>query len=397
MKDNVSYISLFSGCGGLDLGFIRNGFKCVAAFDKNNLVIENYNNNIGKHGFQIDLKNENVSNFFNDKIDIILSGSPCQGFSTAGKREFDDPRNSLMITTAEIALKIKPSLIVIENVPGVLSGKHKIYIDIITDLFKSNGYYVDIIKLNSIDYGVSQKRNRIFLFAWNSKKYIDIEIQKNNKKLSLDDAIRNIEFTQNHKPTFLDPRSLNGKIASNIKPGQKLCNVRGGSRSVHTWQLPDIFGHCTKKEIEILESLRILRRKIRTRSYGDADPVSLDDLQGYINCSVTKELGNLIRNGYVKMKDGKYDLTQTFNGLFRRLLKEEPSFTVDTRFGSPRYFLHPDENRGFTVREAARIQGFPDSYKFHGSESEQYKMIGNAVPPPLADRIASFILKSSLI
>ncbi len=88
-----------------------------------------------------------------------------------------------------------------------------------------------------------------------------------------------------------------------------------------------------------------------------------------------------------------HDLTGAFNGKYRRLSWDKPSNTVDTRFGSPTYFLHPEEQRGFTVREAARIQGFPDSFIFSGTEKEQYQMVGNAVPPPMAKKIALQIRK----
>ena len=98
----------------------------------------------------------------------------------------------------------------------------------------------------------------------------------------------------------------------------------------------------------------------------------------------------LTEKGYLKSVEGGVDLVGTFNGKFRRLAWDKPSCTVDTRFGSPRYFLHPSQQRGFTVREAARIQGFDDSYIFAGSEKSQYRLIGNAVPPPLGELAAKF-------
>lgn len=101
-------------------------------------------------------------------------------------------------------------------------------------------------------------------------------------------------------------------------------------------------------------------------------------------------MDSLIHKGYIRRTGDECDLVGTFNGKYRRLSWSEPSYTVDTRFGAPRYFLHPDEQRGFTVREAARIQGFRDDYIFHGNEAAQYRVIGNAVPPPLAVQAAEF-------
>ena len=92
-----------------------------------------------------------------------------------------------------------------------------------------------------------------------------------------------------------------------------------------------------------------------------------------------------------------YDLTHTFNGKYRRLRWDAPAYTVDTRFGDPIYFLHPDQQRGFSVREAARIQGFPDDFVFSGSRRTQEELLGNAVPPPLAKLLAEFLIYNVLI
>ena len=85
------------------------------------------------------------------------------------------------------------------------------------------------------------------------------------------------------------------------------------------------------------------------------------------------------------------DLSHTFNGKYRRLSWDHPAPTVDTRFGDPKYYLHPEEQRGLSVREAARIQGFPDDFVFAGSKAAQFRMVGNAVPPPLAKQLAEAI------
>jgi DNA (cytosine-5)-methyltransferase 1 len=101
--------------------------------------------------------------------------------------------------------------------------------------------------------------------------------------------------------------------------------------------------------------------------------------------------GSLIAKGFVRCKGELYDLTHTFNGKYRRLRWDDAAPTVDTKFGDPRLFLHPAEDRGFTVREAACLQGFPLSFIFEGSPRQQHRMIGNAVPPPTAEIIARWI------
>ncbi|MEX1014178.1 MAG: DNA cytosine methyltransferase, partial [Candidatus Paceibacterota bacterium] len=122
------------------------------------------------------------------------------------------------------------------------------------------------------------------------------------------------------------------------------------------------------------------------------DPVDLEVLIDEHGEDVVCHLNNLIQKGYVRHEyPNRYDLRRTFNGKYRRLSMKEPCTTVDTRFGNPIYFLHPEEDRGFTVREAARIQGFPDDFVFDGSLVEMYKMIGNAVPPPLSEIVANIV------
>jgi len=395
--EDRTFASLFCGCGGLDLGFIQSGFRCITAIDNDVDVIENYKQNVGDHVINLDLSRCLPGIIENESIDVLLAGSPCQGFSTAGKRLLDDPRNSLLLKAGEIAVKVRPTVFVVENVPGALSGNHKKYWDTLSDNLRKSGYAVATSILKADNFGVPQMRRRVILLAWNNGKKVEFSLPKIKDKVVLGDVLEGVEETKNHNPKYIAEGTELSKIASRINVGQKLCNVRRGARSIHTWQIPEVFGHCSKKEIETLEAISILRRKIRIRSYGDADPVSKLDLQKFLDRPfVNNDLKILIKKGYVRKKETGYDLTQTFNGKYRRLDKSESSLTVDTRFGSPRYFLHPSENRGFTVREAARIQGFPDSYEFFGSETKQYKMIGNAVPPPLASALAAFIKENIL-
>ncbi len=158
-----------------------------------------------------------------------------------------------------------------------------------------------------------------------------------------------------------------------------------------TWDIPEVFGEITDHERTVLELLRRLRRQERQRDHGDADPVSLKRLEAALGDQFHRLVEGLIAKRYLKRVDDAVDLVGTFNGKFRRLAWGKPSCTVDTRFGSPRYFLHPSLQRGFTVREAARIQGFRDNYVFLGSEQAQYRMIGNAVPPPLGEFAATIV------
>lgn len=388
-KKALSHVSLFSGCGGFDLGFIEAGFNCVAAYDIDPLVIDVHKKNLNTPAMTADLSSSTIP-LTRANLDVLIAGPPCQGFSTAGKRRLNDPRNQLLVVAGEIAEKILPKVVVVENVAGVTAGSHRQYWVTLRQKLKTAGYHIAEIKCEGTKMGVSQTRTRMVMLAWRNGKDVQVSIPE-VKGGVLMDALANIGATPNHITKILPSNSDLACIARKIRPGQKLSNVRGGPRAVHTWDIPGVFGKTTVQEKLVLETILRLRRQNRIRDYGDADPVPVKVLHSEMGGSVIVVLKSLEKKGFVRQIDGCYDITNTFNGKFRRLSWDKPSLTVDTRFGNPRYFLHPSEDRGFTVREAARIQGFPDSFVFHGSEAEQYRMVGNAVPPPLAKCLATFI------
>lgn len=387
------FTSLFSGCGGFDLGFIHAGFSCRAAFDFDKDAVAAYRRNIGEHIHQVDLSsiNQDVIQAAS-AADVLLAGPPCQGFSTAGKNDPYDVRNSLLLNVADIAALARPRVVVIENVRGLLSPRYETHWKALLAKLTAAGYNVVYRVVEATEFGVPQRRRRVIVLATLGSSPINLVFSK-MPKTTLRDALAGVESKKQNSVRALSSDSQVFRIARRIGPGQKLSNVRGGEPSVHTWHIPEVFGETTDREKTVLECLLSVRRRNRRRMTGDADPVSGRDLFRELNFPVAKILAELIKKGYVRKLDGYYDLTNAFNGKFRRLRWEDSAPTVDTRFGQPRYFLHPDEHRGFTVREAARIQGFPDSFCFEGPEAIAYRLIGNAVPPPMAKSIAELILQ----
>ena len=221
------------------------------------------------------------------------------------------------------------------------------------------------------------------LVAWRTRGELAPAAPKKRRR-TLAQAIANLNGAMNHEPRRLVAGSHAARIAKHIAPGQKLCNVRAGERAVPTWAIPEVFGRTNEAERVVLIAIRALRRTNRLRDYGDADPVTEATIARHVGRNVADILAALINKGYVRKVTRRYDLTHTFNGKYRRLCWDEPSLTVDTRFGEPRYFLHPDEARGFSVREAARIQGLPDDFTLLGPDREQFRMTGNAIPLQMA-------------
>lgn len=368
----------------------QSGFRCIGAFDIDVNAVATYNANSPNEAIQHDLATPLPENSEYSEADLIISGSPCQGFSTAGKRRIDDPRNNLLIRSGEIAINLSPKVYVAENVLGVISGKHKKYWDALHTLFRLNGYKTKDYKIDCSKIGVPQKRNRMIFIAWQDK--LDFQLGTNGvRPKNLRDALKNIEDAQDHAPNLLEGNSSEYHIAKRIGPGQKLCNVRGGEKAIPTWTIPEVFGPVSKKSIQVLEAIRNLRRKIRLRDFGDADPVLPEDINNFLGFNAEKEILSLTQQGHLKKVGTRVDLTRTYNGKYRRLCWDSPSLTVDTVFGNPKYFLHPEEHRGFSVREAARIQSFPDDFSFSGPESVKYRMIGNAVPPALGKHIGKAV------
>jgi DNA (cytosine-5)-methyltransferase 1 len=391
VKKHLTFASLFSGCGGFDLGFQQEGFVCVGAFDNDHVAVTNYIRNLNSGATLCDLKSGCIDAPAVQSVDLLIAGAPCQGFSTAGKRRLDDPRNALLLAAGRIALKIKPRVFVAENVSGILAQPHKQYWKQLDTMLSAAGYTTKTLKLRAHTLGMGQVRTRILLVASRiTHMNGNLTIPETPPK-TLREVLEGVEKCSDHNPRLLPKGSQLDVIAGHIRPGQKLCNVRSGPRSVHTWDIPEVFGKITQYERRVLDAILNLRRRERVRRVGDADPVLVSSIDDFIGGQATPQLSTLVGKGYLRKVGHRFDLTKTFNGKFRRLSWEQPSLTVDTRFGSPRYFLHPDENRGLTVREAARIQGFPDDYSFEGTDAQKYRMIGNAVPPPMAAALARAI------
>jgi DNA (cytosine-5)-methyltransferase 1 len=381
------FAGLFSGCGGLDQGFIQAGYKGQLSLDIDAAALSVHQANLACPVLKADLSLDELPCLASRKVDVLLSGSPCQGFSTAGKRAINDPRNNLLYVTSRVAAANLPKVVVAENVPAVKTGAHRVYWDELHGRLRQSGYDTHDLLLDCSEHGVAQKRKRLFLIAWRTGKIINFEMPK-EAAIPLVDVLDVTSDIANHEPLFLDGSSNDFKIASRIAQGQKLTNSRAGETAIHTWDIPEVFGAVTVKERKVLEEILKLRRQIRRRDFGDADPVSSHLLRQKFGEVV---LTRLVDKGYLRKVGHYHDLADTYNGKYRRLPENAPSRTVDTRFGDPKLFLHPSQSRGFTVREAARIQGFDDSFIFAGARSAQYRMIGNAVPPPVAKKIGQLV------
>jgi DNA (cytosine-5)-methyltransferase 1 len=384
-----TFIGLFCGCGGFDLGFEQAGFRSLAALDIDPHAIATYNENLAGRAAHCDLSQRDSLQRASH-ADVVIAGPPCQGFSTLGRRLSTDPRNSLLLRAAQLAVRSDPKVIVLENVSGAIAGAQRSIWAAARELIERAGFNTREFQILGTAFGLPQIRKRVILLAARyNLEHISVPSPEGN--VALRPFLSNVEGLPNHAPRRLTPGTLAFRVAEQIRQHQKLCNVRGGLRSVPTWDIPEVFGSVTIRERNLLCLIRALRRRQRRRGCGDSDPLSLHDLADFCDFDPAPALGRLRAKGYVRTIGRRYDLTHTFNGKFRRLSFDHPAPAVDTRFGQPRYFLHPAEHRGLSAREAARIQGFPDEFRFKGSVSTQFRLIGNAVSPAIGRWFAQLI------
>lgn len=397
MKTNgnkkLKVVSLFSGCGGLDLGFKNQGFEIVWANDFFQDAVETYKKNIGDHIVLGDIT-KIPSSEIPDGFDVLLGGFPCQGFSIANnKRSMKDERNFLYKEMLRVLRDKKPKFFVAENVKGLLSMEKGKVIKMIVQDFKKLGYKVDYQLLNSSEYGVPQNRQRVVIMGnrVGAKNIFPEKTHGNEprlkKPISAKDAVGHLSDLW----ISYNPQSVDGKPVYNHIARTNVHDVFWGRK------------HKVKQD-EICDYLKFWRNKagISTKK--------VDEHFGYKYTAghwfrKDNNSGSIpTPEDWVKLKkllkfDDKYDKQVTELELkpisFEQSLRinnwESPSDTI-TATGPE---IHPNKKRRMSVRECALIQTFPNDFVFCGSLCSMYEQIGNAVPVLLGEHIAKAI-KSQL-
>ena len=340
---NLKVLDLFSGCGGLSLGFKLAGFKIEGAIDYDKDSIETFKKNFGKGKFFVKDINKIDKEFIKKNfrnVDVIIGGPPCQGFSNANRwhKNYSDPRNLLFLKFIEFVKIIKPKMVLIENVSGILSRTKGEIIGNIKEILNKNGYKVDYKLLNASEFGVPQVRKRVFIVGNRLNSLEFFEKLKKHKKVTVKDAISELYSLEKKKE-----KKLNGKLENDyIKYLRKKNSI--------------VLNH------DIVYPAKSTIEKIKHVKQGE-------NWQS------------------IPVKLFKNNRNNRHSSAFKRLKEDDFSVTIDTGNAHSNYF-HPIFNRIPTPREAARIQSFTDNFEFIGSRTSQYRQIGNAVPPLLAKEIA---------
>ena len=396
-KKSYKVISLFSGAGGMDIGFINSGFEIVWANDFFKEAVESYRNNIGDHIVYGDITKIKSSEMPDD-IDLVIGGFPCQGFSVANtKRSMKDERNFLYKEMLRVIKDKKPKFFVAENVKGILSMENGRVIEMIKKDFESLGYNVDARLLNAAEYGVPQARERVVIIGnrlglenpypkathWvDSKKYSSKKGLK--KPITVEQTIgflSNVPLSNN--PITLDNGMViyNHMAATNVYDkfwGRKY-NVNQHDICDYLKMWRDKSGYTTKKVDDHFGYKYTAGHWFRKDNNSGSIPKPSDWWE------LKKILG--FDNKYDKQVTTMVEKEIKFEQSLRITNWDRPSDTITAT--SPE--IHVNKERRLSARECAMLQTFPMDYKFVGSLNLIYRQIGNAVPVKLAEQISKGI------
>jgi len=389
MGKEANLIDLFAAPGGLSLGFKMASFRLLAAVDNDENGINTLSHNFSDAMvFSKDIQ-ELDGEWLLDKVSIsrgdidVLAGSPpCQGFSIVGRvkiaslikkgiwklensnpRLIDDPRNLLYKEFVRIVKEVKPKFFVMENVHGMRSYRNGNSINEILNEFKAIGYRADYKVLNAAEYGVPQQRKRIF-FVGNRLGIPNPFPEKTHSVCATPDECSSDRMVLKNAVTVWE--------AIGDLPRLKA----GEGEEVTDYNCPPSNHY---QEWARKRSSKVFNHVARSHRQRD-----LDTFNSMKPGDKWKNLEQKYKNLYGYRDD-------IFNDKFKRLWKDTmPSWTVTAHLHKDGYvYIHPTQPRTITVREAARLQSFPDRFRFMGARTHQFKQVGNAVPPLLAKAVAA--------
>lgn len=354
-KSKFNVIDLFSGCGGFSYGFQQAGFNVLLGVDNDDFALRTFEkNHINAKGLNLDLHLpetiDSIVNVVGDrKVDVIIAGPPCQGFSLTGTRNENDRRNTLFYAIFALAERTNPKAIIIENVPGIArlyNGKAK---DEILRLCDKFGYICNPQVIFAPDYGVPQIRKRMFFVALSNKigKFeFPIPTHNESNYTTCEQAIGDLPSLEND----LGYEKMNYSN-SPISAYQK--KLRNGSNV--------LYNHVGTNHTDLVKS--VIKQVPEGGNHKDL-PLGVGE-------------------------------SRIFHEAWTRYHSKKPSKTIDT---GHRNHFHYKWDRVPTVRENARLQSFPDNFIFEGNKTQQNRQVGNAVPPLLGfsigQKLMEYLLKN---
>lgn len=394
-RQNLTFIDLFAGCGGLSEGFYKLGYKALAHVEIDKYCCDTLRERMRYYGYSEsdieksvihqDITNDNVLSQLKDavgdiSVDLIIGGPPCQAYSSAGRaRDFNgmkkDPRNFLFEHYVRILNEFLPKFFVFENVVGILSANvnEELIIDKVFAELGRNYNLADptMLEFNTAEYGVPQVRRRIIIMG--VRKDISISPETLYKSIKKTHSLEAEPKKSSRLKKFVSVREAIGDLPS-ISQGHKE---------------------------KVIPFTYTVENDFITWVKGD-EPVLYDHVCRTQNPTDTERYKEMARNHWTfeellsNRPDLKHEKQRVFGNSYVVQFWDLPSRTIIAHLCKDgNQFIHPDylQGRSISVREAARLQSFPDDFRFCGAMTQQFKQIGNAVPPLFAYRIAKALKK----
>jgi DNA (cytosine-5)-methyltransferase 1 len=373
----VPFIDLFSGAGGLSCGFEMAGFESIYALDFDEFACETYAaNHPNAHVCCDAVQNvspKDIKATGINSVPLLIGGPNCQGVSLRGKRNPNDPKNEMFFHFKRLIEGVRPDWFVMENVPGLLHRHNQGLVTAIFEAFHSIGYRCGAEVLLAADYGVPQLRYRLVLIG-----------TKTSQEIVFPDATHRWPLNLTESAMFRDEEDDRPAWLTTLDGISDLPSIENGG-GVSECEYP------TTRPEGLLEYQRLCR-------------TGSDRLHNHVchkSCDSNIRLIKYIKPGknwkcipeHVRPPRFKHVALKDHTTTYGRLSWDTPARTVTTYFNniSSGAFTHPEQHRGISVREGARLQGFPDRYLFKGTLARQYRQVGNAVPPLMASKIAQVI------
>jgi DNA (cytosine-5)-methyltransferase 1 len=363
-KQSDHVVSLFSGAGGFSHGFATAGLKPHCGAELSKEACATYEQNIGSPCHNLDLGTVSPS-FFKALLGgarpfAIIGGPPCQGFSTAGPRNADDPRNRLIFNYLRIVGEVRPRWFIFENVEGLLTSGRGRDVSALVREFLSLGYSVRLEKVNLAAYGVPQTRKRVLIIG----NRLDARFEFPEARFSFDSG----------KVKRRDARPFAPTLMEAVAGLQDAARKRRDTVGYVSAEPLNAYDAMMRGEGGVTEHVDATLPKDAHRYALLAPGQSMKDLpEEHWHDSFKRRAFRRVMDGTPTEKRGGPP-----SGI-KRLHGDFQSLTITG--AASREFIHPDANRPLTRRECARLQSFPDWYRFHGSAASVSQQIGNAVPP----------------
>ncbi|WP_422473327.1 DNA cytosine methyltransferase [Endozoicomonas sp. ALB032] len=380
-------VDLFSGAGGLTCGLEMAGFKTLLANELVEQYAETYQTNnpsasvvVGDVRSVCELNLKKKLGISSGELDLLAGGPPCQGFSVnAPIRTLDDERNHLFKDFLRVAAALLPKAILIENVPGIVQlGKGTVVEQIYKEL-NSLGYTVKHRILFAGHYGVPQMRFRTVFIA----------IRKNKAIIDFPEPEYNAEAIAN----FAGAKELCIKVpplfAASLKKRTTVWDAISDLPAIESGKKNDAVEYRTAPASDFQKKLRNGASTVKNHSCNNLGKINLERLKHIPQGGSWRDIPfELLPSGLKRAR--RSDHTKRYGRLHPEALCSTVLTKCDPHWGS---FFHPEQDRVLSVREAARIQSFPDHYEFTGSITQQYEQVGNAVPPLMAKAIGEEVRK----